>query len=192
MQWMRALRHRPIFFFHVQVTRLIVLLPRFIVFLCIFIFFPSLFFSFFFFSLFPPSLFLFFFLFVLFSSGLAGPKTKGASRFGGGPTCHQDCAVCTGDASNCNVYRSWTVQDYLMAQPFNTSKIVFMEVSTNTSMQALYGPAEARWVQHLADTTEPRIKGIVARCPLEAGAVVESCLAEVRFLFDRFETDRIE
>lgn len=66
-----------------------------------------------------------------------------------------------------------------MAQVFNTSKIVFMEVSSNTTMENLYGIAEARWVQHLSETTQPLIRGIVARCPLEAGVVVESCLQEV-------------
>eukprot|EP00051_Salpingoeca_urceolata_P011218 m.138623 g.138623 ORF g.138623 m.138623 type:complete len:391 (-) comp17035_c0_seq4:1327-2499(-) len=97
----------------------------------------------------------------------------------GPDTCHQDCAVCTGNASDCNVYRHWTVQDYEMTQVLNTSSIVFMEVSTASTVDHEYGIAEAKWIQHLSETTEPKIKGIVGRCPLKAGAAAEACLEQI-------------
>lgn len=98
---------------------------------------------------------------------------------GFGDTCHQNCAVCTGNVSMCNIFRHWTVQDYQMTQIYNTSKIVFMEVSTAANITNQMGIKEAEWVQSMADSTQPLIRGIVAQCPLQFGSAVEPCLQAV-------------
>ena len=64
-------------------------------------------------------------------------------------------------------------KDYQMVQIYNVTKLVFMEVSTTSTLAQPIGVAEAQWVQELA-ATQPIIRGIVGRCNLEV-----SCLLNI-------------